>query len=127
MLTINIDDEQLRPLIQEIVREEVLRLKDNIRQILEPRTQQESNLPPTAPMPFNVKDRTGADRKWGYPFGVEGCLPVEESCELTGGIHRETLKRKADAGLVRRGRHPSGRSLAYCRRSISEYPAQMEI
>ncbi|TWU12880.1 hypothetical protein CA54_17060 [Symmachiella macrocystis] len=70
---------------------------------------------------------TGADKEWGYRFGVNGLMSVDEACAFLGGIHGETLKRKSNDGLVRRGRHPNGRTLAYCRRSVIEYIAQMEV
>lgn len=70
----------------------------------------------------------GADKQFGYRFGCDGLMSIDEACKFLGGVSRHTLARRADAGLIRTGRQSdrgSGRTV-FCRRSVEEYAASLE-
>lgn len=67
------------------------------------------------------------DRRFGYVFACEGVVGIDEASRLLGGISIRTIKRRAAAELLRLGRHPEGRPLAVCRRSLREYFKRMEL
>lgn len=69
----------------------------------------------------------GADAVWGFRFGADGAMGLDEACQFLGGISRYTLDRKAKAGLLRKGKHPGSKLVMYCRRAIQVYLANAEI
>ena len=68
-----------------------------------------------------------ADQHFGFTFGVDGLMSYEQACEFLGGISVSTLKRLLEDGPIRRGRHPHGRRVVVCRRSVMNYIADMEL
>lgn len=69
---------------------------------------------------------TGADKEFGYPFGCEGLVDAAEATQFLA-MSRDTLERRVLDGQIRKGRHPGGGKVAYCRRSIREYLGRMEL
>lgn len=65
-----------------------------------------------------------ADRRWGFPFAVDGAVGTPEARELLGGCSERTLNRHVIAGKIRRGK--DGKRAVYCRRSILRYVAGLE-
>lgn len=69
-----------------------------------------------------------ADARWGFTFGCDGLMSLEEACDFLGGISVDTLDNRARDGLIRKGKHPNGlRKAVVCRRSVVEFAATMEI
>ena len=66
-----------------------------------------------------------ADRKYGYRFGCDGLMSIEETCEFLN-ISRWTLNARIDAGHIRKGKHLDGRAVVICRRSVQEYLSRLE-
>lgn len=68
----------------------------------------------------------GADKSFGYAFGCEGLVSTEEAMQILA-VSRYTLDRRVADHSLRKGRHPGGGRVAFCRRSIREYLARMEL
>ena len=64
-----------------------------------------------------------AERKFGYPFGVDGVIGRKQAEQLLA-CHTATLYRLCQKGIVRRGR--LGGRARFCRRSITEYLRSIE-
>lgn len=64
-----------------------------------------------------------SDQKWGYPFGEEGLMSLEQAAEFLGGVSKRTVYRLIEAGRIRAGNiGPGSRSHSkICRKSIRLY------
>jgi hypothetical protein len=64
-----------------------------------------------------------ADQKWGYPFGEEGLLSLEQAAEFLGNVSKRTVYRLAADGRIRVGTIGlSARGHAkVCRKSLRLY------
>lgn len=65
-------------------------------------------------------DRTdrAANREYGYPFGVDGIMSVEQAMAFLA-CSKSTIYRLIEAGKLRHGR--MGPAARICRRSITDY------
>lgn len=72
-----------------------------------------------------VEIQTPADRRFGYPFSVNGLMSQEEAAKHLGGLSHDTLHRLYVDGKIRKGKHE--RKIVYCRRSIEEYGRSIEV
>lgn len=69
-----------------------------------------------------------AEKRWGYPFGERGVLPIAEAAALLGRSER-TVERRVEQGYLRRGYAKPGipqSGIVICRRSLNEYLASCE-
>ena len=66
----------------------------------------------------------GADRTWGFAFGVDGVVSIREACRLMS-IGRSTLYQLFEQEKLRRGN--IGRKVVVCRRSIDEHLKLAEV
>ena len=71
----------------------------------------------------------GADAKFGYRFGIDGLVSLEEACRFLGGINRDTLNKYAAQGLIRKGKRSGLRygRVVICKRSLEEYASSLEL
>lgn len=74
-----------------------------------------------------VKSVSPADDHFGYPFGVDGLMSIEEACDFLGKISRDTLGRLVAEGSIRKGHFPKRNKAVVCRRSVTEYAKSTEI
>jgi len=65
-----------------------------------------------------------SDLRYGYQFGVDGLVTVEQVSEMLGGPSIRTVERRIRSGKFRTGRD-EGR-LVICKRSVLEYIAGLE-
>lgn len=65
-----------------------------------------------------------ADRRWGFPFAVDGAVGTAEARELLGTCSERTLNRHVIADNIRRGK--DGKRAVYCHRSVMRYLAGLE-
>lgn len=73
-----------------------------------------------------VKEKlTGVDAKFGYEFGCEGLMTVDEACKMLS-LTRWTIDKLHLEGKLRKG-HITGGRVRICRRSVREYLATLEI
>jgi len=80
-----------------------------------------------------LKDKLeGSDKKYGYVFGCEGFMSMNEVSEELG-LHRNSISRRIEDGRLRGGKHPGpdGKKrknslVAICRRSVREYKKQVQ-
>lgn len=77
-------------------------------------------------MPLTVVNtsETESDRKWGYRFGVEGIVSLEEAAAMLAGCSTRTVERRIEQGLIRPGKH--GGRLVICKQSLLDYIASLE-
>jgi hypothetical protein len=69
----------------------------------------------------------GADRRFGYEFGVEGVLNTDEAIALTG-YTRSWLDKLHEQGKVRKRRRAGGVGrIEWCKRSLLNYTAPVEL
>ena len=68
---------------------------------------------------------SGADAEFGYVFGCEGLMTVDEVCE-TLSITRWTIDKLHGDKSLRKG-HITGNRVRICRRSVREYLATLEV
>ncbi|WP_010587880.1 hypothetical protein [Schlesneria paludicola] len=69
------------------------------------------------------KLETATDRKWGFPYGVDGLLSFEKTQELLGGMSRTSIERHVKSGLLRKG--GSGK-VYFCKRSVYDFIRTLE-
>ena len=69
-------------------------------------------------------DISPAERKFGYPFGVDGVVGRKQAEHLLA-CHTATLYRLCKRGMIRRGR--LGSRARFCRRSIGDYLRTLEV
>lgn len=67
---------------------------------------------------------TAVERKWGFAFGVDGLMNLEEARQHLGNMSRKTVDRLAEACHIRRGK--VGARVVFCRRSVVEYVKTVE-
>jgi hypothetical protein len=67
---------------------------------------------------------SAADDAWGYKFGVDGLLSVDEAAKFLS-VSGRTLDRLAVARKIRKGRFPSN-VRAFCKRSVQEFAQSLE-
>lgn len=73
----------------------------------------------------NTKTKlTGADKTWGFRFGEDGVVSVNEAMRILS-VGRTKLYELFDDGKVRRGN--IDRKVIVCRRSILEYLKTVEV
>lgn len=75
-----------------------------------------------------AENLTGADAEWGYRFGCDGVLGTAAACDFMS-TSRWTLERLVDAGQIRKGKADNGPggAVKFCRRSLKDYLATLEI
>jgi hypothetical protein len=130
-VTVEIDPEQLRPWLTELVREVLAQTgKPHIEHvsdepiIVRPKKRRSrARIEPITIDPGLPLE--GADKQWGFPFGVDGTMFVPDACEHLG-ISHDTLDRRVAAGKLRKGKHPGGKNVV-CIRSMNIYKASMEL
>lgn len=71
------------------------------------------------------------DRQWGYTFGCDGLLTIDQVQEVLP-VSRKTIYRLCADRLLRKGKNPqhdprSSGAVFICRRSLSEYVRSMEV
>ncbi len=66
-----------------------------------------------------------ADRRFGYRFGCDGVIGLEEALKMLGNPSRTTIDRRCDELKIRKGR--DGQRVVFCIRSINEYIASLEV
>ena len=72
--------------------------------------------------------KSPAEKRWGYPFGERGILPIGEAAKLLGMSER-TVERRIAEGYLRRGYAKPGvpqSGSVICRRSLMDYLASLE-
>lgn len=72
-----------------------------------------------------IDEQVESTNRWGYTFGVDGVVDFESACEMFGGISRQTMDRRAEKQLIRKGKD-AGR-IVFCVRSIRRYLASTEV
>lgn len=65
-----------------------------------------------------------ADVQWGFPFGVDGCVSIQEAAGILGGVSKRSVFRLIEVGKIRRGK--IGSRAVICRRSLKTYLSQCE-
>lgn len=73
-----------------------------------------------------AKQLTPADEAWGYKFGCDGLMGLEEASRWLAGVSESTLDRwatEADpkTGLTKIRKEKRGGKRVFCRRSVLEY------
>lgn len=68
--------------------------------------------------------KSPANTSWGYPFGVDGCVSLQDAAAMLGGISTRGVTRLAKDGLIRQGK--VRRRAVICTKSIRAYLAQCE-
>lgn len=71
------------------------------------------------------KGKGAADKDWGYTFGCNGTYNELQVRALMGNAGSSTVDRRVAARLIRKGKEV-GRSV-YCKRSVDEYIASLEM
>lgn len=69
-----------------------------------------------------------AEKRWGYPFGEKGLVPIADAAELLG-VSERTVERRIEEGYLRRGYAKPGvpqSGTVICRRSLMDYLASCE-
>ena len=69
---------------------------------------------------------TTTEQTWDYPFGADGLLNVDEACDLLA-VSRDTLDRRLNEGVLRKGKDPVGGRVKIDRRSVMDYLRRMEM
>lgn len=67
---------------------------------------------------------TEADRKWGYRFGCDGIVNLEDAGKILANASTRTVERRIAAGVLRAG-YEGGRTVV-CVRSIRDHIAGLE-
>ena len=121
MPQLTIDRDTLRAIVNDAVTAAVVPL---VKRIAELERAIAHSKPVTVQGPLQ-----GADREFGYRFGVDGLMSLGEACEFLGGIDVQTLNRRVGEGLIRKGKSNGGRygRILVCRRSVNEYIAGLEV
>lgn len=69
-------------------------------------------------------EQSEAERKWGYQFGIDGTVDLEEAAKILGGCDTQTVERRIAAGFLRVGKDV--RRVIICKRSLMQYLARCE-
>lgn len=72
-----------------------------------------------------VSESSPVEKKWGFVFGIEGALNIEDAMKFLGGCSRSTVDRLAEKGLIRTSK--IGRRVVYCKRSLREFMKSGEV
>lgn len=72
-----------------------------------------------------IDEQVENSNRWGYPFGVDGVVDMDEACRMFGNVNRITVDRRAHDQLIRKGKD-KGR-VVFCVRSIKRYLASTEV
>lgn len=65
-----------------------------------------------------------ADTSYGYAFGIDGVVSMQETCKLLGDVSRDTVDRLCEARKLRRGKTDG--LVRICRRSLTNYIRSLE-
>lgn len=69
-------------------------------------------------------ERNEADAKWGYRFGEDGIINLEDAAAMLAKASTQTVENRIKAGKIRSGKDV-GR-LVICKKSLVEYIAGLE-
>jgi hypothetical protein len=69
-------------------------------------------------------DLNEADAKWGYRFGIDGVVSIEQAQSALANASRNSINRRIADGLLRTGKDV-GR-VVICKRSLTNYIAGLE-
>jgi excisionase family DNA binding protein len=72
---------------------------------------------------MNKTALTGADKTWGFLFGVDGLLTLDQAQGFLG-VSQRTVYRLLDDGVLRRGKVRG--KVVICKRSVLEYLKTVE-
>lgn len=67
---------------------------------------------------------SAADRKFGYRFGVDGIVNLDDALKMLAGCSRATLDRRCEEQKIRKGR--DGNRVVFCVRSLKDHIASLE-
>jgi hypothetical protein len=67
---------------------------------------------------------SAADEHWGYRFGIDGLMSVDDAAEHLA-VSGRTLDRLTVQQKIRKGRYPSG-VRAFCKRSVTDFAQSLE-
>lgn len=116
--------EELRPLITAIVREVVGQIGKSDGPVSLRPNGRRSRMRVEPIEIGSVGPLEGADKAWGFPFGADGTLGINEVAE-TLGVSRSTIERLVSKGKLRKGK-VAGKAVI-CRRSLDHYMATVEL
>ena len=70
-----------------------------------------------------VNSESPADKAWGYEFGIDGLMSLDQVREFLGGMSRSAIERHVYSGELRKGR--KGR-VYFCKRSVIAFASTFE-
>ena len=72
--------------------------------------------------------KSPADMKWGYEFGCDGTLDYNDAFDRLGVRSKDTVRKLAREGLIRKGQHAGAANskAMFCKRSVVEYVRSRE-